>query len=143
MSMISAIHPKGHILLMSKWFNQLWHFQKFIWNLKEFVMKKMKLPQDKLLLILDNASIHKSKSMRRLYLNEGLRVIFIPAYTPELAPIEKYFSIIKSRMLKEASGIQLNWRSNNAVEKLSRMSTKTIREEIIRLWTTLTKEMNN
>ena len=116
-------------------------FSKFIRNLKEFVMKKMKLPQDKVLLILDNSSIHKSKSMRRLYL--GFKVIFLPAYAPELAPIEKYFSIIKSCILKQVSGIQLNWRSNNAMEKLRRMFMKTTREDIIHLWTTLIKEMNN
>ena len=144
MSMISAITSEGSTI--SWWVNGSINsdiFSKFIRNLKEFMMKNMKLPLDKVLLILDNASIHKSKSMRRLYLDEGLRVIFLPAYAPELAPIEKYFSIIKSRMLKEASGIQLNWRSNNAMEKLSRVFMKTTREEIIRLWTTLTKEMNN
>ena len=81
--------------------------------------------------------------MRRLYLDEGLRVIFLPAYAPELTPIEKYFSIIKSRMLKDTSGIQLNWRSNNPILKLSRVFMKTTKKEIIRLWTTLTKEIKN
>ena len=122
MSMISAITSEGSTI--SWWVNGSINsdiFSKFIRNLKEFVMKKMKLQRDKVLLILDNASIHKSKSMRRLYLDEGLRVIFLPANAPELASIEKYFSIIKSRMLKESSGIQLNWRSNNAMEKLSRV----------------------
>ena len=62
---------------------------------------------------------------------------------PELAPIEKYFSIIKSRMLKEASEILLNWRSDDAMEKLNRVFMKTTREEIISLCSTLTKEINN
>ena len=59
-----------------------------------------------------------------LYLYNGLRVIFLPAYTPELAPIEKYFSIIKSQMLKEISGIQFNWKSDNSMEEMSRVSIK-------------------
>ena len=115
----------------------------FIRNLKEFVKTKMRLPIGKVLLILDNASIHKSKSMKKQYINEGFRVIFLPAYAPELAPIEKYFSIIKSRMLKEASGVQLSWSSDDTIERLSKVIAKTTREEIISLWSTLTREMKS
>ena len=144
MSMISAITSEGSTI--SWWVNSTINsniFSKFIRALKQFVITKVRIPIDKVLLILDNASIHKSKSMKMQYLEEGFRVIFLPAYMPELAPIEKYFSIIKSSMLKEASGILLNWRSDDAMEKLNRVFIKTTREEIIRLWLTLTKEINN
>ena len=46
-------------------------------------------------------------------------------------------------MLKEASGIQLNLRSNNEIEKMRRVFMKTIRRKKIRLKTTLNKYMNN
>ena len=142
--MISAITSEGSTIYW--WVNSIINsniISEFISALKQFVLTKVRIPIDKVLLILDNASIYKSKSMKMQYLEEGFRVIFLPAYMPDLAPIEKYFSIIKSSMLKEASGILLNWRSDDAMEKLNRMFMKTTREEIIRLWSTLTKEINN
>lgn len=46
-------------------------------------------------LLLDNAKIHKSKSVI-WFLNEmKIHTIFLPAYSPDMAPVEKYFSLMK------------------------------------------------
>ena len=144
MSMISAITSNGSIL--SWWSADTISsniFGGFIKSLKEFVMNKLRVPLDKVLIILDNAAIHKSKQMKKLYIEEGLRVLFLPAYSPELAPIEKFFSRIKRNVLKEASGKLLNWRSDSAMKILNRVIMRTTREDIIRLWSTFTKEVDN
>ena len=106
-------------------------------------MNKLRVPLVKVLIILGNAAIHKSKQMKKLYIEEGLRVLFLPAYSPELAPIEKFFSRIKRYVLKEASGKLLNWRSDSAMKILNRVIMRTTRENIIRYWSTFTKEVDN
>ena len=55
----------------------------------------------KILLILDNAPYHKSKTVTELVkANEDrLRLVFLPAYTPLLNPIEQQWNVLKRMML--------------------------------------------
>ncbi|QRW12042.1 DDE superfamily endonuclease [Ceratobasidium sp. AG-Ba] len=48
--------------------------------------------------IMDNASIHKSTALRELVEIRGMRLIYLPAYSPDLNPIEEAFSSIKAWM---------------------------------------------
>jgi transposase len=41
-------------------------------------------------LILDNASFHKSVTTRKLVETYGCEIVFLPPYSPDLNPIEKY-----------------------------------------------------
>jgi putative transposase len=50
--------------------------------------------------ILDNASIHKSKNIVQLIESVGCKVLFLPTYSPDLNPIEHYWASIKSRIRK-------------------------------------------
>lgn len=45
--------------------------------------------------ILDNAAFHKSKKTRELIENAGCHVIFLPPYSPDLNPIEKFWAKMK------------------------------------------------
>ena len=56
----------------------------------------------KQIIIMDNASIHKSKELRELIEKEGHFLLFLPPYSPDFNPIEKIFGVIK-RLLKGAS----------------------------------------
>lgn len=46
--------------------------------------------------ILDNLSVHKGAEVRRLIEAAGCRVLFLPPYSPDFAPIEEAFSKIKA-----------------------------------------------
>ena len=48
------------------------------------------------LVIMDNLSPHKSDPTLSLIINAGAQVLFLPAYSPDLNPIEKMWSKIKS-----------------------------------------------
>lgn len=48
------------------------------------------------LVIMDNLSPHKSDPTLALIKNAGAQVLFLPAYSPDLNPIEKMWSKIKS-----------------------------------------------
>lgn len=47
------------------------------------------------MVIMDNLSPHKSDQTLALITNAGAKVLFLPAYSPDLNPIEKMWSKIK------------------------------------------------
>ena len=44
---------------------------------------------------MDNASFHKSTKTRELIESVGCKVIFLPPYSPDLNPIEKFWARMK------------------------------------------------
>jgi len=48
------------------------------------------------IVIMDNLSPHKSDPTLALITNAGAQVLFLPAYSPDLNPIEKMWSKVKS-----------------------------------------------
>ena len=143
-SMWTAITSNGAV------FSTVWHgsinstiFMSFMTKLKEFINKSLNVSLSKTLVILDNASTHKSKDLREFYINEGFNVAFIPAYTPEFAPIEKHFARLKHLVLVETAGKRINWRKMEAFEILNRSISKISIEDVRSLWKTFIKELHN
>ena len=50
------------------------------------------------IVILDNLAAHKSDTTRQLIEATGARLLFLPAYSPDLSPIEHAFSKIKQAL---------------------------------------------
>jgi isfu1 transposase len=49
-------------------------------------------------LILDNASFHKSAATRKLVESYGCEIVFLPPYSADLNPIEKYWANMKTKI---------------------------------------------
>jgi len=49
-------------------------------------------------LILDNASFHKSIESQKLVESSGCKILFLPPYSPDLNPIEKYWANMKVKI---------------------------------------------
>ena len=49
-------------------------------------------------LILDNASFHKSMESQRLVEAAGCKILFLPPYSPDLNPIEKCWANMKTKV---------------------------------------------
>lgn len=49
------------------------------------------------ILIMDNARIHKTAEVERILHSNGIAFKFLTPYSPELNPIEEFFSMIKAR----------------------------------------------
>lgn len=50
--------------------------------------------------VLDNASFHKSQKTKELIEKRGARLLFLPPYSPDLNPIENYWALLKLHVRK-------------------------------------------
>ena len=53
------------------------------------------------IVVLDNLSAHKGERARELVGARGCELLFLPAYSPDLSPIEEAFSKLKARLRRE------------------------------------------
>jgi transposase len=60
--------------------------------IEQVLIKELKLSQ---VVIMDNASFHKSQRTIEFIESVGCRVIFLPPYSPDLNPIEKFWANMK------------------------------------------------
>jgi hypothetical protein len=59
----------------------------FLFWIKDILIPKLKKRQ---IVIMDNASIHKAKEVRRLIEKAGCHLVYQPPYSPDLNPIEHF-----------------------------------------------------
>ncbi len=59
---------------------------------EKFLIKELKPGQS---VVMDNASFHKSQRTRELIESVGCKLIFLPPYSPDLNPIEKFLANMK------------------------------------------------
>lgn len=64
---------------------------------EKFLLKELNAGQ---FVIMDNASFHKSKKTKELIESVGCKVIFLPPYSSDLNPIEKFWANMK-RWIKD------------------------------------------
>jgi transposase len=50
-------------------------------------------PEPKSVLVMDNASFHRTENIQRMCLDAGVELIYLPPYLQDLNPIEDFFSL--------------------------------------------------
>jgi len=60
-------------------------FESFV---RQVLLPKLRLGQ---IVIMDNLSSHKTDRIEQLVTQSGCRLLFLPAYSPDLSPIRKPF----------------------------------------------------
>ena len=95
------------------------------------------------LVILDNASIHRSKTTIEKIESIGFSVVFIPQYSPEMAPIERYFSKLKNAVINRTRGQNIDWKSEYSNQLLESCMLNIHPGMVRRIWTTFTHELLN
>ncbi|KAI7963154.1 hypothetical protein MJO29_003581 [Puccinia striiformis f. sp. tritici] len=71
-------------------------FEDFLkWHLRPRINP---YPAVNIILVLDNARVHKGSHIPKLSAEAGIRVTYLPPYGPELNPIELRFSVVKAHL---------------------------------------------
>jgi transposase len=61
--------------------------------------------------IIDNLGSHKGKAVRRALRAAGAKLLFLPAYSPDLNPIEQVFAKLKTLLRKAAERtVEATWK---------------------------------
>ena len=90
-TMVSSIRSDGSTACMT--LEGAMNADSFYIYVKDFLLETLS-PGD--VVIMDNLSSHKSKRVLELIESVGARVEFLPAYSPDLNPIELMWSKVKS-----------------------------------------------
>jgi transposase len=57
-------------------------------------------PEPKSVIVMDNASFHRTERVEQLCYEAGVKLMFLPPYSPDLNPIEEFFAELKSFIKK-------------------------------------------
>nr|XP_001390211.2 transposase [Aspergillus niger CBS 513.88] len=68
-------------------------FEDFI---EELLQHCGKWPEPKSVLVMDNASFHRSGKIEQLCCEKGVKFVYLPPYSPDLNPIEEFFAELKA-----------------------------------------------
>ena len=116
-------------------------FKEFLKKLKDFIQLDMGIKLEEWLILFDNSSTHQSTIVRNYAVSEGLNFAFIPAYSPEWAPIEKYFSSLKSTAIYKVKGKKINIRTKSSMRLIQRSMNCISNKVVSNLWRNLMNEL--
>ena len=52
------------------------------------------------MLVIDNVSFYYSDRIKTLYTNAGVKLLYLPLYSPDFNPIEEFFTELKAYIKK-------------------------------------------
>jgi transposase len=82
-------------------------FEDFI---KELLQHCGKWPEPKSVIVMDNASFHHSEQVKQMCQDAGVKLAYLPPYSPDLNAIEEFFAELKAF-------IKRNWQSYENTEQ--------------------------
>lgn len=88
------------------------------WRAFRLYVEKVLVPTLQLgdIVILDNLGSHKSQAVRAAIRAAGARLLFLPAYSPDLNPIEQVFAKLKHLLRKAAERtLEATWKRIGAL----------------------------
>ena len=88
-------------------------FKVFLIKLKQFIQEYEETTFGQWI-VKDNNVNHRGKVIYEYFKNNDIRMVFIPPFMPELAIIERLFSIIKHIVLKNSRGKLVNLKLKEA-----------------------------
>ena len=117
-------------------------FISYLKSLKEVIESKVKIDIKTVLLILDNASIHRSKIVEKYLEGACWPHWYLPPYSPELAPVELYFGQLKKYIRSDDIGAPVSLNSRLGISYLEKTMKKINKQHILNQWTKWVGELN-
>ena len=100
--------------------------------LNQWIDDACKSKYSTIMIILDNCSIHRSKKVIDIMNTQNRIPIFLPQYTPSLAPIELLFAKLKSFLSDQKVQRLTKWGSKAGTQIIGCAFAKITPSEIIR-----------
>lgn len=69
-------------------YNRCCRFWRFHWIVSSALWE---IPSRKSVLVMDNASFHHPERIEQLCSSKGVKLVYLPPYSPDLNPIEEFF----------------------------------------------------
>ena len=107
--------------------NNIW----FLKTLHNWITSNSYFGYERVILLLDNWAYHKSSTSISILLKLGYTIVFLPAYSPEIAPIEMYFSILRRNLRDSLKKERVRFSVRNNKTKIFDSLVK-IKEDIIK-----------
>lgn len=67
---------------------------------EDFIMQLLhhcgRWPEPRSVLVMDNASFHRTKRITQICSEAGVKLVYLPPYSPDLNPIEEFFAELKA-----------------------------------------------
>lgn len=116
-------------------------FSGFIKDLAKFLRSSYRTPNRRIIVFLDNSSVHKARTVTAALKALCDFVCFLPTYTPQYAPVENFFSVFKSSLTK---GVRTRWIDLGSPEGRSnvKLALREVRGDFIfSIWASLVKRI--
>ena len=107
---------------------------QFLGNLWGLLKNTWRNNYQNIIIIHDNAPIHRAKQWLDFMREDDFMHAFLPPYTPEYAPVELVFSQLKSNVKKNKQKHLINFRGDERVKLVANELSKLEREMIIKCW---------
>ena len=76
----------------------------------------LRVPRSGDFVVLDNLSSHKVRGVRKAITAVSATVVYLPPYSPDLNPIEKFFAMLKTFLRKAATrSVDALWKEIGAL----------------------------
>ena len=109
-------------------------FVSFLMMTIDWILLKPDYRGRKIVFILDNCPVHRSKVSKKFMEDSNYDYMFLPAYSPTLAPIELVFALMKQEMKNWETSKIIKWKSKYGT-KLINSSLASIHScKIVRCW---------
>ena len=92
-------------------------FIKFLLN---YLKNHDQLSSQDIAIVLDNCAPHRAKNVMEYCKAAGVKLYYLPQYSPELAPIEVYFSKLKKDIIRSAGMKSIQLDSEEAIQIIKR-----------------------
>ena len=93
-------------------------FCQFIQHLEKFLINQKFGESKKIIFLIDNWTSHRGRKAQLAMKNSTQKYIFLPRYSPQLAPVELAFNCIKSTICKIWEGREIKIWSQEGDQKI-------------------------
>ena len=104
----------------------------FLNFLNSWLESNEKFGYNEVLVVMDNCQYHKTKDSKNKMIKCSYKVLFLPPYTPQWAPIENAFGLIKKILIKRNKEGTINFskKSNYSfiVDSMKELTSETIKK---------------